>query len=221
MKLILSLETSTAVCSAALSLDGQLLECLEVSEGFSHAEKLTIFILDLLNHHQFLPKQLSAIAVSSGPGSYTGLRIGASVAKGLCYALDIPLIAVPTLEAMAFGAIQKFSGDYLYCPMIDARRMEVYCALYDRGLNILSPVEPKIVEADFFQNVKGKILCFGDGAEKCKAVLDPERFAFADLLPSAVYVSAIANQKFTQSAFEDTSLFEPFYLKNFIPGGAK
>lgn len=220
MAIILSIETATTVCSVALSKDGSVIGSREINEGFVHAEKLTVFIQEILKEAQLEAAQLSAVAVSSGPGSYTGLRIGASVAKGLCYALDLPLISVPTLEAMALGAISLYPNDAFYCPMIDARRMEVYCALFDAELNIISPVEAKIIDAGFMSGFSRPIICFGDGSDKAKTL--PEiKHQFVECLPSAANVSVLAEKKFAMNAFENVSLFEPFYLKEFVAGPKK
>lgn len=216
-KLILGIETSTKICSVAISDGTKLLALKEEGGAYSHSEKLTNFIQEVLNRTNLELKDIDAIAVSKGPGSYTGLRIGVSVAKGLCFALDKPLIAVETLQAMALGQQEKAN---LYCPMIDARRMEVYTALYDVNNKILKPVSAKIIDSTSFSEVlkDNTIVFFGDGAEKCKEVLGQNSNAiFSEQgLPSAAFVNQIALRKFQNKAFEDVAYFEPYYLKDFI-----
>ncbi len=179
MALILTLETSTDICSAALSKDGQLLCYRENSEGFSHAALLAVFVDEVLKEANVTANQLSAVCVSKGPGSYTGLRIGVSTAKGLCYALNIPLIAIDSLFAMCYGAKQEAKGlvgdaNFLLCPMIDARRMEVYCAFYDEALTQRDPVKAVVVDSTSFESTleKSKVIFFGNGAAKCKEAIN-------------------------------------------------
>ena len=219
MSLILNIETATKSCSVALAKDGRLLDCIEeVSEKYSHAEQLTVFIQDILAKHQFSTKDLDAVAISSGPGSYTGLRIGLSTAKGLCYALDIPLISVSTLEAMAELKKTDFT-EYNLCPMIDARRMEVYCAMFSNGGQ--TEVQAKVIDEDSFtaEFEKGPVLFFGDGANKCQEILThPNAHFILGLYPSAKGMVELAQQKFTKKAFEDVAYYEPFYLKEFVAG---
>ena len=222
--MILSIESATAVCSVALSSEGRLLAIRELNEGFSHAEKLTVFIQEVITEAGVSLKELKAVAVSSGPGSYTGLRIGVSAAKGLCYALDIPLISVDTLLSMAAGAVNAYGESVLYCPLLDARRMEVYCAVYDAHLKVVNSVEAKVVDEYFLEDVvrDAKVVLFGDGAAKCKPLLmKNENFIFIKSFTSARFVSVIAEEKFTKGEFENLALFEPFYLKEFIPGPKK
>jgi len=217
MGLILSIETSTRSCSVALSLNGELVKSIEeVSEQYSHSEQLTVFIEELLLNENIKVIDLDAIAISSGPGSYTGLRIGTSTAKGLCYACGIPLIAIPTLDAMAEGMKNNYP-DIQLCPMIDARRMEVYCAVYYSSL--ASSVEAKVINKDSFKKVlsQGSVLFFGDGAEKCKKIIDHKNANFiSDFFPSSKFMSSLAEQSFKKKKFENIAYFEPFYLKNFI-----
>ena len=223
--MLLCIETSTSVCSVALTDKGKLISFREINEGFSHAEKITVFISEILNEAGINVKDLLAIAVSSGPGSYTGLRIGVSVAKGLCLAIDKPLISISTLESMAWGAknkINKNDSDILFCPMIDARRMEVYSALYDLQLKCLHP-SSAIILSDFFftEESKGKkVYYFGDGAEKCRTILNnhKEFIFYPDFFPSAKFMSVLALDKFINKQFENLSLFEPFYLKEYQAG---
>ncbi|MDG1476746.1 MAG: tRNA (adenosine(37)-N6)-threonylcarbamoyltransferase complex dimerization subunit type 1 TsaB [Vicingaceae bacterium] len=217
MSLILGIETSTKICSVAVS-DGEKLLAIEEEGGaYSHSEKLTLFIQKVLDKANVQLKDLDVIAVSKGPGSYTGLRIGVSVAKGLCYALDKPIIAVDTLQAMARNS--SLSGD-LFCPMIDARRMEVYTALYDVDNKAVTPISAKIIdENSFYEELANqKITFFGDGAEKCKEVLGQAiNASFSDKgLPSAEFINQIALEKFQQKEFEDVAYFEPYYLKDFV-----
>jgi len=217
MSLILGIETSTKICSVAVSDGGKLLAIEEEGGAYSHSEKLTIFIQKVLDKANVQLKDLDVIAVSKGPGSYTGLRIGVSVAKGLCYALDKPLIAVDTLQAMARNS--SLSGD-LFCPMIDARRMEVYTAIYSVDNKVVTPISAKIIDENSFSEelANKKITFFGDGAEKCKDVLGQKiNASFSDKgLPSAEFINQIALEKFQQKEFEDVAYFEPYYLKDFV-----
>lgn len=221
MALILQLETSTTSCSVALSLNGQTLAIKEQEERNIHASYLTLFIHELMQTCGKQMQDLDAVAVSMGPGSYTGLRIGVSTAKGLCYALDIPLIAINTLEAMAYGFKEGFKEDaFLYCPMIDARRMEVYAAVYDTKLKEVLPVEARIIDEHSFSDLlqNQKIVFFGDGAMKCKETLDRNQNAVfvSDFINSAKDLSFLAFEKFNNKLFEDVAYFEPFYLKDFL-----
>lgn len=191
-----------------------------------HAEVITLYIDELLVNQSLSYNDLDAIAVSSGPGSYTGLRIGVSTAKGLCFALDKPLIAIETLEAMAYGVITsddfKQDENLLLCPMIDARRMEVYTALFNTVGDRVRETAADIIDEQSFSSylANHKILFFGDGAEKCKAVLgsNPNALFLDDFANSATHLTSKAAQKFDFSQFEDVAYFEPFYLKDFIAG---
>lgn len=224
MSIILGLETSTKICSVAISDGDKLLALQEEGGKYSHSEKLTIFIQKVLTEARLQLSQIDAIAISKGPGSYTGLRIGVSVAKGLCYALDKPLICVDTLQAMAFGMNIQAKAD-LYTPMIDARRMEVYTAIYNQDNETIEAVNAKIIDEHSFaeQLEKNKILFFGDGAEKCKAILSkhPNAIFSNEGNPSAQYINIIALEKFRNQEFEDVAYFEPYYLKDFIGTTAK
>lgn len=213
----------------ALSEHGTLLALEESTSQHSHAEQITVFSEQVLYRAGRSFSDLDAIAVSKGPGSYTGLRIGVSTAKGFCYSLSKPLISVGTLPALAAGMISQITekgenpDDFLYCPMIDARRMEVYAAVYDSKLNVKRKVEANIVEEGSFGEFldKQKVIFVGDGATKCTDVLSGNTnavFPEEPFLPSATYLMAIAEQKFSQKEFEDVAYFEPFYLKDFIPG---
>ena len=226
MALLLLIETSTTACSVALAQDGKLIAEKELNEGYSHAENLSLFCQDVLavTGHSF--SQLNGIVVSKGPGSYTGLRIGVSTAKGFCYALSIPLLSIPTLQHMA-NALAKKSGEKeaLYCPMLDARRMEVYCAIYNSdGLEIEATAAKIIDEHSFSDLLKNQpILFFGDGAAKCKTLLESNKNArFVDgVFPSAKSMIELAEEKFQRKEFENTAYFEPYYLKDFIAGSPK
>jgi len=217
MSLILSIETATPVCSIALHQEGQLLGNQSLFLAHSHSDLLVPSIKSLLIYCDVNQNQLNAIAVSKGPGSYTGLRIGASTAKGLCDALDIPLIAINTLEAMAVG-VRKYNINNAYlCPMIDARRMEVYSLITDNEGNRLEETQPVVVDENSYKKwLEKEILFFGDGANKCKDVINNSNAHFIDnIKPDAVHVGALANIKWQDNEFEDLAYFTPFYLKEF------
>ena len=217
--LLLSLETSSAVCSVALHRDGQLVGQSELRLEKSHSSHLSVLMSQLLDNAGYNLVDVSAVAVSDGPGSYTGLRIGAAAAKGLCYALDIPLVAVSTLGALAWqvaaGTAQP--GRYLYCPMLDARRMEVYTALYRADGQQMLPPTPLILDADALaeQLAHHQLLCFGNGAAKFKPLVaeQPNASFLAGIVPSAVAVGALAQEAYQQQNFRDVAYYEPFYLK--------
>jgi tRNA threonylcarbamoyladenosine biosynthesis protein TsaB len=217
---ILQIDTATEVCSVSLSLNGELVNKIDATEANLHASKLTIFIDELLQEANLNYSDLSAVAVSKGPGSYTGLRIGVSTAKGLCYALEIPLIAVNTLESMYAGytAIKK-DAQLLYVPMLDARRMEVYQMILDHHGVILQETEAVIIDAQSFANYTDKKLClFGSGATKLKDVLADSSHISIDstYTHSSSFLTSIAHQKYIAQDFEDLIYFEPYYLKEFI-----
>jgi tRNA threonylcarbamoyladenosine biosynthesis protein TsaB len=219
MSLILSIETSSKNCSVALHESGMLVAEEEVLLERSHSEQITVLIEKILKDHTS-GKSLSAIAVSKGPGSYTGLRIGVSTAKGLCYALDLPLIAVNTLQIIAAGINEGSNPEkYLVCPMMDARRMEVYTALFDEKNNFISQTEPKVLDGEFHKDVlEGrKIIFAGDGAEKFKPFVSSQTNAlFADgIFPSARFMGTLSFEFFLKRQFEDIAYFEPYYLKEF------
>ena len=225
MPLILHIETATLTCSVALSENGELLNRIEKTERNIHAAVLTVFIQDLLAEAGKKMQDLAAVAVSMGPGSYTGLRIGVSTAKGLCYALDIPLIAVNTLHAMASGFINKcFSVNIntLFCPMIDARRMEVYAAIYDHEVKEKQETAAVIVDGQSFKDLLDKhiVYFFGDGASKCEEILGSHLNArvMDDYLNSASDMVTLAHQKFENKEFENVAYFEPYYLKDYVAG---
>lgn len=221
MATILCLETATEICSVGLSVNGRTEKLLELNEGYSHASKITLLIEEVLASQQLHYKQLDAVAVSMGPGSYTGLRVGVSTAKGLCYALNIPLIAVNTLHAMAahFTATHSIEeGSYLI-PMIDARRMEVYCCVLDNELHEISPTQAVIVNEQSFEELLAthNTHFFGNGAAKCSETIRSERAHFElTSFCSAAGLSVLAEKKYQQQAFEDVAYFEPYYLKDFV-----
>ncbi|MBN2668416.1 MAG: tRNA (adenosine(37)-N6)-threonylcarbamoyltransferase complex dimerization subunit type 1 TsaB [Bacteroidales bacterium] len=218
MSYILNIETSTHICSVSLSKNGQLIELEESHEDKTHAELLTVFIDDVLKRAGIKANELSAVAVCEGPGSYTSLRIGASVAKGICYGLNIPLIAIPSLKSMAYGASQKYP-DQLLCPMIDARRMEVYTALYRNTLEIMQETHALVVDETSFSEIlkSQKVLFFGTGAEKCKQTITHENATFVnDSFVSSQHMVTLSYESFLNQFFVDTAYFEPFYLKEFI-----
>lgn len=216
MALILNIETATKNCSVTLSKDGRTLAKREIAEqNFSHAEKLHVFIEELFAESHLKLQDLSAIAVSQGPGSYTGLRIGVSAAKGLCYALSIPLIAVDTLEILA-RKINISNGTIL--PMIDARRLEVYSAFFDSNYTKIRETKAEIIDENSFQEETEILHLIGDGAMKFKEILTDEKFKYYPEIqfPSAAEMSLISFQKFQNKQFEDVAYFEPFYLKDFV-----
>lgn len=218
MALILSLETSVDTCSVAIHDQGNVLANAVISEPQAHASKLGLLIEKVLSESNIPAKLLNAIAVASGPGSYTGLRIGVSTAKGLCYSLDIPLIAVNTLELLAYQASFVASKDSILCPMIDARRMEVYSMLTDSSLKVLQTIQPEVIdEKSYSQTLKDKkITFFGNGSSKCKGVIShPNALFIDDVVPSAISLGELANRKFQKAEFEDVIHFEPLYLKEF------
>jgi tRNA threonylcarbamoyladenosine biosynthesis protein TsaB len=223
MALIISIETSTKVCSVALHRDTTLLASSEILIEKSHSRYITVMIDRLFEYSGEQLQDIDAVAVSKGPGSYTGLRIGVSTAKGLCYALDKPLIAVDTLAAMAHQANRYNHAGAMLCPMTDARRMEVYCALYDATMKEQEPVQAKIIDEQSFQSIlnQSPVLFLGDGAQKCKAVLghNPHAIFVDGVYPSAVAIGNLAMQQFAEKNFEDVAYFEPFYLKDFVRFG--
>jgi len=218
---ILNIETATTVCSASVSKNGEVLALRELDNGFTHAENLHIFIDSVLKEAGIRPTELNSIAVSKGPGSYTGLRIGASTAKGMAYALNIPLISVDTLQIMASQAqLMQNEQAAMYCGMIDARRMEVYAAIYDQELRPVRATEALIVTEDSIEqfNAYTKIFFFGDGMPKCKELLGSLKNALFidDVKPSARHMSALSFERYSNRQFEDVAYFEPFYLKDFM-----
>lgn len=218
MAILLSLETSSGICSVALHENEKLLAVLELHQEHAHASKLALLIDQIVCLSDIPMDRISAIGVSSGPGSYTGLRIGTSTAKGMCFALSIPLIAVETLDLMAAQCNSTNLRGWHVCPMIDARRMEVYCSLYDAMGTRLQPVEAVVIdESSFEEHLKtSPTLFFGSGAEKCRSVLHhPNAFFLNDVNPSAAWLGVMAFKKYNRGETEDLLRFEPFYLKEF------
>ncbi len=226
--LILQIDTSTTVCSVALSENGQTLHVINLDEPNAHAAKLTILIEEILKQTGRNMEDLNAVAVSMGPGSYTGLRIGVSTAKGLCYALDIPLIAINTLEALFVGYRSQFGltvGE-AYLPMLDARRMEVYTAVYDHDATLVRATSAEIIDIDYFNGLLldyDRVQLFGAGADKFETLFSStERVnILSGFKDSAAFLSPLAFEKFERKLFEDVAYFEPFYLKDFVVTTAK
>lgn len=218
MATILNIETATTNCSVSIAQNGELLALKEHdTPNYSHSEQLHVFIQDVLKEAKLAVTDLEAIAVSKGPGSYTGLRIGVSTAKGLCFSLDIPLISIPTLESMAHQVDPK-DFDFLI-PALDARRMEVYSEIYNDNFEKLRETKAEIIAVESFNTyaAQGKVLLLGSGAEKCKGILKNPNFSFdASLVPSANQMCSLSHKKFEHADFEDIAYFEPYYLKDFI-----
>ena len=224
MAKILNIETSTVTCSIGLSIDGNIVAIEESHERNSHAQNVTIFSEKVVKDAGLDFNELDAISVSKGPGSYTGLRIGVSTAKGFCYSLDKPLIAINTLQALAAAIINNMerSQDCLFCPMIDARRMEVYSAIFDHELNEVRETKAEIIDANSFNEFLSEqtVVFAGDGAEKCKTILGHHTNAIFldDLFPSTRFMCGLSEQAFKKKEFVDVAYFEPFYLKDFVAG---
>lgn len=219
MSVILSLETSTDVCSVAVHDGNKCLGEAVIREPQAHAAKLAPSIQQVLSQAGVSPDDLHAVAITSGPGSYTGLRIGTSTAKGLCMALEIPLLAIGTLELLAYQGSALNSTQGLLCPMIDARRMEVYALLADSRLAIIKPVSALIVDETTFSELleEKQVLFFGNGAEKCRKVITSSNAFFLEgVTPLASKLGEIAGQKLAAGDIEDLITFKPFYLKEFI-----
>jgi len=220
MAYILNLETATKNCSVSIAKDGVTLSYREIAEqGYSHAERLHVFIEEVLQESNLSYSDLSAVAVSKGPGSYTGLRIGVSAAKGLCYALSIPLIAIDTLAILAHQVNPSIlSKDDLIIPMIDARRMEVYSAIFNAGLEKIREVQAEIISETSFSTIPQTIYFVGDCAEKCRSVLTSQNVVFLEeiVYPSAREMSALSFDSYKKSDTVDVAYFEPYYLKDFF-----
>lgn len=230
--MILCLETSTAVCSVALVENGKVIALRESLDGQNHAEKITIFIDEVMKEANVSYRDLDAVATSMGPGSYTGLRIGVSTAKGLCYAMEKPLIAIDTLAAMAWGfrdaetqRRRDAESTDILCPMIDARRMEVYSAFFNEKLERISETNAIIIDENSFMEMKqnSHLYLFGDGADKLASLFEnDENITVVEKFHcSAAYMAELADKAFKNNDFVDTAYFEPFYLKNFVPGMPK
>lgn len=222
MALILLIETSASVCSTGLSLDGKIIAIREETVPNRHAELLSVFCAELLAETGYTPASLNAVAVSGGPGSYTGLRIGTSTAKGYCFALNIPLISISTLEAMAIGMRSEANENELLCPMIDARRMEVYSTIFSTSLETISPVAPVVVDETSYADIlRSNIVWFsGDGMEKLREVLSthPNSRFTPSGKHSVSNMAAAAEARFALGQFENLAYYVPYYLKNFQPG---
>lgn len=215
MTYILNIETATKNCSVSLAKNGETILCKEIAErGYSHAEKLHVFIEEIVKEANVNFSEIKAVAVSKGPGSYTGLRIGVSAAKGLCYALQIPLISIDTMQVLA----KKANVDGLIVPMIDARRMEVYSAIFDKNHNKIKEVEAEVLTENSYQDFDQTVYFVGDCQEKCQTVLVKDNFKFLPeiIFPSANEMSQLSFEKFQNNDFEDVAYFEPFYLKDFM-----
>lgn len=220
MALILCIETSTTSCSVALAKNGKVIALRENNDGMNHSVLTAPYIDEVLKEHNITTQELDAVAVSMGPGSYTGLRIGVSLAKGICYGAKIPLISIPTLQALTIQAVaQTNDSNALYIPMIDARRMEVYSAICKANGEQLTETKAVIVDPDFYKEHvdKNRVYLFGNGSAKTKEILTSPNINFIDNIEaSASGCAPIAEEKFNRSEFEDVAYFEPFYLKDFI-----
>lgn len=226
MSCILHIETSTQVCSVALSEDGQCIFSKTDFEGPSHAVTLGVYVDEALSFADSHAIPLDAVAVSCGPGSYTGLRIGVSMAKGICYGRNLPLIGIPTPEVMCVPLLldEELPEDALLCPMIDARRMEVYAALYDRALHPVREIEAVIIDESSYEDYlnRGPVYFFGNGATKCKEkILHPNARFVEDIHPLAKWMFPLAEKAFARGDFKDVAYFEPFYLKEFVASKPK
>lgn len=220
MSSILLIESSTEITSTALSVDGKIVYEMETRQPNSHTTQLAPYIENTLNFFskEFKDKKIDAIAVSGGPGSYTGLRIGVALAKGLCYGFNVPLIAIDTLMLMTNQMTDRYP-DHLFCPMIDARRMEVYCAIYDTQLNNLKPVSADIINEQSFIDYlsTNKVCFFGNGSNKCREIITHPNALFIDnIVPLASQMNTLAQEKFDKGQFEDVAYYEPYYLKEFV-----
>jgi tRNA threonylcarbamoyladenosine biosynthesis protein TsaB len=224
MALILNIETATNICSVSIASNGELLGSKESRDDKSHASVLTVFIGELISELQLELPGLDAVAVSKGPGSYTGLRIGVSVAKGIAYGAGLKLIGLPTLQTMAFSVIQKYprirsDKNILLCPMIDARRMEVFTALYATDNTVYKEITAEIIDPGIFTDILSykEIWFFGNGSEKCSGVIrHPNARFIENIVPSSTWMAEPAEKAFQDGQFEDIAYFEPFYLKDFI-----
>ena len=226
MSLILCIETGTDICSVGIARDGELLSLRESCEGRDHARNLGLFVDELLRETNVAPDELDAVAVGKGPGSYTGLRIGVSMAKGICYGRNLPLIALPTLEVMCVPVLlrEDLPEDALLCPMIDARRMEVYAAIYDRALNVKREIAADIVDENSYLEFleKHPVYFFGNGSAKCREKITHPNAHFIDnIYPLAKWMFPLAEKAKAKGDFKDVAYFEPFYLKEFVASQPK
>lgn len=226
MSCILNIETSTPVCSVALSLAGKVVFSKISMEGPSHAVLLGTFISEALDYIKNNSLKMDVVAVSSGPGSYTGLRIGVSMAKGLCFGYGIPLLSIPTLKIMAGKAVSLSNGasGQLYCSMLDARRMEVYASIYDANLKVCRETAADIVTSETYESFlnEGPVCFFGNGADKCREVIShPNAIFLGAIYPCAEDMYTLAETSFAAGEFKDVAYFEPFYLKDFVATMAK
>ena len=222
MPCILHIETSSSVCSVAVSEDSHVIFKEEDFSGPNHAERLGTYVDEALSFADSHAIPVDAVAVSSGPGSYTGLRIGVSMAKGICYGFQIPLISVPTLQLLCVPVLLRYDymeEDALVCPMLDARRMEVYAAVYDRALREVRPTQADVVDADTYREYLDQhpVYFFGPGAAKCREAISHPNARFIDgIEPLARYMQPLAERKYLGEQFEDVAYFVPFYLKDFV-----
>ncbi len=221
MSCILHLETSTEVCSVAVSKEGQSIFSKADYNGPSHAVTLGVFVEEALSFIDSHGIPLDAVAVSCGPGSYTGLRIGVSMAKGLCYGRDLPLIALPTPKVLCVPVLleQELPEDALLCPMIDARRMEVYAAVYDRALKAQRDIAADVVDENLYLSFleQHPVYFFGNGAAKCRAkITHPNAHFLENVVPLAQWMFPLAEKAMAEQDFKDVAYFEPFYLKEFV-----
>ena len=226
MSCILHIETSTSVCSVSVSEDGLSIFSKEDHNGPSHAVSLGVFVDEALSFVDSHAMMLDAVAVSGGPGSYTGLRIGVSMAKGVCYGRNIPLIGLPTLEVLCVPVLlyHELPEDVLLCPMIDARRMEVYSAIYDRALNVKREIAADIVDESSYLNFleEHPVYFFGDGALKCRdKITHPNAHFIENIEPLARMMFPLAEKCVAKQDFKDVAYFEPFYLKEFVASKPK
>lgn len=221
MSCILHIETSTTVCSVAVSEDGQTIFVQEDMKGPSHAVSLGVFVDEALSFIDSHAIPLDAVAVSCGPGSYTGLRIGVSMSKGICYGRNIPLLGIPTLEVLCVPVLlyHELPEGALLCPMIDARRMEVYAAVYDRSLNVICPISADIIDEHSYLDILNEhpVYFFGNGAAKCREkITHPNALFIDDIHPLAKMMFPLAEKAVANEDYKDVAYFEPFYLKEFV-----
>lgn len=224
MATLINIETSTEICSVALSVDGKSVWHKENYDGMSHSVSLAKFIEEMMAFAKGEGLKADGVAVSCGPGSYTGLRIGVSTSKGLCYGLDVPLISVNTLEVMANHVLKsvEVAEETLLCPMIDARRMEVYTAFFDKNLAQKRATSADIIDGNSYLDIKERVLFFGNGAAKCQSALNRGNFQLVEnVVPLATDMVELSHAAFERKQFQDVAYFEPFYLKEFVATVAK